>query len=156
MEPTERLRTGGETINVTRFADDTRIVAENVEELQSLLDAVNSECMHMGLDINIDKNKFMIISKRSTVKTSLTLNEQQIRTVDKYKYLGAHINSELDQEIANAAFKKFKLLLCDRNLNILLHLRNIECYVWFQLLYGVVTWKLKAQLIRKIEAFDKL
>lgn len=41
----EGIRTGSEIIKYNRFADDTVIKAESMEELQTLLDAVNSECI---------------------------------------------------------------------------------------------------------------
>lgn len=68
--------------NTIRFADDTVIIAESMENLQTQLDAVNSECIQMGLDIDIDKTKYMITSKRPTNNEHLTLGGQQIEIMD--------------------------------------------------------------------------
>ncbi|CAG9830217.1 unnamed protein product [Diabrotica balteata] len=56
--------------------------------------------------------------------------------------------------MARAAFLKLKQLFCDKNLNTALRLRFVECYVWSQLLYGVETSTLKAQIVKKLEAFE--
>lgn len=62
-------------MDTIRFTEDSVIMAENMEELQTLLESVNGECecIRMGLHINIDETQFIIISKRSTNSEQLTL-----------------------------------------------------------------------------------
>ena len=47
-------------INKHRYADDTTLMAENEEELQSLLMKVKEESEKGGLKLNIQKIKFMV------------------------------------------------------------------------------------------------
>ena len=45
--------------NNPRYADDTTLMAENEEELQSLLMKVKEESEKVGLNLNIQKTKIM-------------------------------------------------------------------------------------------------
>ena len=46
-------------INNLKYADDTTLIAENEEELQSLLMKVKDESKKVGLKLNIQKTKIM-------------------------------------------------------------------------------------------------
>ena len=46
-------------INNLRYADDTTLMAENEEELESLLMKVKEESENIGLKLNIQKTKIM-------------------------------------------------------------------------------------------------
>ena len=49
------IKTVGRNINNIRYADDTTLMAENKEELKSLLMKVKEESEKAGLKINIQK-----------------------------------------------------------------------------------------------------
>ena len=49
-------------INNLRYADDTTLIAENKEELKSLLMKVKEESEKAGLKFNIQKTKIMVSS----------------------------------------------------------------------------------------------
>ena len=49
----------GRNINNLRYADDTTLMAENEEELKSLLMKVKEESKKVGLKLNIQKMKIM-------------------------------------------------------------------------------------------------
>ena len=53
------LKIAGRNINKLRYADDTTIMAERVEELKSLLMKVKEESEKVGLKLNIQKTKIM-------------------------------------------------------------------------------------------------
>ena len=53
------IRIAGRNINNLRYADDTTLMAENEEELKSLLMKVKEESEKVGLKINIQKAKIM-------------------------------------------------------------------------------------------------
>ena len=53
---------GGRSINNLRYADDTTLMAESEEELQSLLMKVKEESEKIGLKLNIQKAKIMASS----------------------------------------------------------------------------------------------
>ena len=53
------IKTAGRNINNLRYADDTTLMAENKEELKSLLMKVKEESEKVGLKLNIQKTKIM-------------------------------------------------------------------------------------------------
>ena len=53
------IKIAGRHINNLRYADDTTLMAENKEELKSLLMKVKEESEKVGLKINIQKTKIM-------------------------------------------------------------------------------------------------
>ena len=58
-ESQARIKTVGRNINSLRYADDTTLMAENEEELKSLLMKVKEESEKASLELNIIKTKIM-------------------------------------------------------------------------------------------------
>ena len=53
------IKIAGRNINICRYADDTTLLAESEEELNSLLMKVKEESEKVGLKLNIQKTKIM-------------------------------------------------------------------------------------------------
>ena len=53
------------------YADNTVIIAENVDSLQRALDVFSLYCNEWKLSVNTSKSKIMIFSKRKTTKNPL-------------------------------------------------------------------------------------
>ena len=53
------IKIAGRNINNLRYADDTALMAESEEELNSLLMKVKEESEKVGLKLNIQKTKIM-------------------------------------------------------------------------------------------------
>ena len=58
-EKQARIKIAGRNINHLRYADDTTLMAESEEELESLLMEVKEESEKVGLKPNIQKTKIM-------------------------------------------------------------------------------------------------
>ena len=58
-EAQARIMITGRNINNVKFADDTTLMAENEEELKSLLMKVKENSEKVGLKLNIHKTKIM-------------------------------------------------------------------------------------------------
>ena len=56
------IKIAGRNINNLRYADDTTLMAESEEELNSLLMKVKEESKKVGLKLNIQKTKIMASS----------------------------------------------------------------------------------------------
>ena len=56
------IKIAGRNINNLRYADDTTLMAENEEELKSLLMKVKEESAKVGLKLNIQKTKIIASS----------------------------------------------------------------------------------------------
>ena len=55
------IKIAGRNINNLIYADDTTLIAENEEELKSLLMKVKEESEKVGLKLNIQKTKIMAL-----------------------------------------------------------------------------------------------
>ena len=58
-EAQAKIKNAGRNISNLRYADDTTLMAENEEELKSLLMKVKEESEKVGLKLNIQKMKIM-------------------------------------------------------------------------------------------------
>ena len=67
------IKIAGRNINDLRYADDTNLMAESEEELNSLLMKVKEESEKAGLKLNIQKTKIII----SSPTTSWQINGKQ-------------------------------------------------------------------------------
>ena len=78
------IKTAGRNINNLRYADDTTLMAENKEELKSLLMKVKEESEKAGLKLNIRKTKIMA----SSPITSWQIDGETMETVIRLHFLG--------------------------------------------------------------------
>ena len=74
------IKIAGRNINNLRYADDTTLMAENEEELKSLLMKVKEESEKAGLKLNIQKTKIMA----SGPITSWQIDGETMETVTDY------------------------------------------------------------------------
>lgn len=156
------IKIGGVRISTIKYADDTVVMAESVGDLQLLLDRIKQEGDGLGLNINISKTKFMVISRQEHNDATIYLDGEQVERVKVFKYLGSLITESLDPdrevkcriETARAVFNKMKSLYCDNSLNFKTRLRMVKCYVWSVLLYGAEAWTLKINTMNRLEAFE--
>ena len=73
-------------------ADDTTLMAENKEELKSLLRKVKEEIEKVGLKLNIQKTKIMA----SGPITLWQINGKTVETVSDFIFLGSKITADGD------------------------------------------------------------
>ena len=74
------IKIAGRNINNLRYADDTTLMAENEEELKSLLIKVKEEYEKVGLKLNIQKPKI----KASGPITSWEIDGETVETVSDF------------------------------------------------------------------------
>ena len=78
------IKIAGRNINNLRYADDTTLMAENDEELKSLLMKVKEESEKVGLKVNIQKTKIMV----SGPTTSWQIDGETVETVADFIFGG--------------------------------------------------------------------
>ena len=91
-EARARIKTAGRSINNLRYADDTTLMAENEEELKSLLMKVKEESEKVGLKLNIQKTKIVA----SGPITSWEIDGEAVETVSDFIFLGSKITADGD------------------------------------------------------------
>ena len=72
------IKIGGRNINNVKYADNTILMAENEEELKSLVMKVKEESEKVGLKLNIQKTKIMA----SGPITSWEIDGETVETVE--------------------------------------------------------------------------
>ena len=77
------IKIAGRNINNLRYADDTTLMSESEEELESLLMKVKEKIEKAGLKVNIQKTKIMA----SSPITSWQIDGETMETVTGY-FLG--------------------------------------------------------------------
>ena len=83
------IKTARRNINNLRYTDDTTLMAESKEELQSLLMKVKEENEKAGLKLSIQKTKIMA----SSPITSLQIDVETMETVTDFIFLGSKITA---------------------------------------------------------------
>ena len=78
------IKIAGSNINNLSFADDTTLMAESEEELNSLLMKVKEESEKVGLKLNIQKTKIMA----SCPITSWEIDGETVETVSDFIFEG--------------------------------------------------------------------
>ena len=78
------IKMSGRNINKLRYSDDTTLMAESEEELESLLIKVKEESEKVGLKLNIQKTKIMA----SGPITSWQIDGETVETVSKLYFGG--------------------------------------------------------------------
>ena len=86
------IKIAGRNINNLRYANDTTLMAESIEELMSLLMKVKEESEKVGLKLNIQKTKIMA----SGPITSWEIDGETVKTVSNFIFLGSKITADGD------------------------------------------------------------
>ena len=144
-------------INNLRYADDTTLMAESEEELESLLMKVKEESEKANLKLNIQKTKIMA----SGPITSWEIDRQTVETVSDFILGGSKITADGDcsHEIKRRLLLGRKVMT---NLDSILKGRDITsptkvhlvtAMVFPVVMYGCESWTVKKAECRRIDAF---
>ena len=152
------IKIAGRRINNLRYADDTTLMAENEEELKSLLMKVKVESEKAGLNLNIHKTKIMA----SGPITSWEIDGETVETVSDFILLGSKITEDGDcsHEIKRCLLLRRKVMT---NLDNILKSRDItlptkDCLVKAMfipvVMHGCESWTIKKAECQRIDAFE--
>ena len=83
------IKITGRNLNNLRYADDTTPMAENEEELKSLL-KLKEESEKVGFKLNIQKTKIMA----SVPIASWEIDGETVETVSDFSFLGSKITTD--------------------------------------------------------------
>ena len=86
------IKTAWRNINNLRYEDDTTLMAESEEELESLLMKVKKKSKKAVLKLNIQKTKIMA----SGPITSWQIDGETVETVSDFIFLGSKISADGD------------------------------------------------------------
>ena len=141
------IKIAGRNINNLRYGDDTNLMAETEEELNSLLKKVKEESEKAGLKLSIQKTKIMA----SDPITSWQINGETMEIMRDFIFLDSKIIAD-----GNCSHKIKRCLLFGRkvmtNLDSILKTRDItlptkvplvKALVCPVVMYGCESWTIK-------------
>jgi len=145
-------------INNLRYADDTTLMAENKEELKSLLMKVKEESEKAGFKLNIQKTKIMA----SGPITSWQIDGESMETVTDFLLLGSKITGDGDYSheikrhllLGRKALINLDSLLKSRDITLLTKVHLVKAMVFPVVMYGCESWTIKKAECQRIDAFE--
>ena len=90
-------------VSILLYADDIVLLAETEEDLQRMLNVLAEWCESWKMKINNEKRQIIHFRAKKSKITEFSLNlgspDNNIAIVNKYRYLGCHLDEHLDYNI---------------------------------------------------------
>ena len=145
-------------INHLRYADDTTLMAESGEELNSILMKVKEENKKVGLKLNIQKTKIMA----SCPITSWQIDGETVETVADFIFGGSKITADGDcsHEIKRCLLLGRKTMtyldsiLKSRYITFPTNIHLVKAMVFPGVMCGCESWTIKKVEHQRIDAFE--
>ena len=128
--------------------------------MTELLQRVENESLKLGLKINKEKTKLMIVDRSNIIQMTGALSD--LETVDKFVYLGSTVTNQGDCEteirrrigMAKSAMTRLNKIWRDRNISRNLKTKIVRTLVFPIFLYGAESWTLRAGDKDRVDAFE--
>ena len=148
----------GRNINNLRYADDTTLIAESREELESLLMKVKEESEKTGLKLNIRKTKIIL----SGPITSWQMDGETMGIVRRFIFLGSKISADGDCSceikrpllLGRKAMTNLDSILKSRDITLPTKVCIVKAMPFSVVRYGCESWTIKKTEHRRIDAFE--
>ena len=163
IEDCKGVTIGGLNINNLRYADDTVLLADTMEDLQAIVNKINDIGKVYSMKINAKKTKLVVISRvASKPQVSITIDGTEIEQVAKFTYLGHLITEDgkCDDEIkrrigiAKTTFCRMNKVLTSRMISLDTRKRIFQCYILSTLTYGAETWSISKLMCKRLKSFE--
>jgi hypothetical protein len=83
-------------INLLFYADNIVLMARSPHDLENQLRILKDFCSNMGMTVNTDKTKVMIIKSNKISYYTFVYDNNNLEEVTSYKYLGIDIHHKLN------------------------------------------------------------
>ena len=148
----------GRNINNLGYANDTTLMAESEEELNSLLMKVKEESEKVGLKLNIQKTKIMA----SGPMTSWQIDGETVETVSDFTFLGSKITADGDcsheikrrLRLGRKVMTNLDSIFKSRDITLPNKFPLVKAMVFPVVMYGCESWTVKKAECRRIGAFE--
>ena len=152
--------TAGRRLRDLAYADDICLLADDLEDLRTLTEAVVCEAGKVGLKVNTRKTEIMKV--RTNDNSQVTIGNEPLQEVDKFVYLGCQISKDGDirNEIgirigkAGAAFKNMEKVWNEDGMSLRTKLKLFNSIVLSVLMYGCETWKGLTEIEERVRRFE--
>ena len=141
------IKIAGRNFNSLRYADDTTLMAENEEELKSLLIQVKEDSEKAGLKLTIQKTKIMA----SGPVTSWQIDGETVETVRDFLFLGSKITADCDCSheiercllLGRKAMTNLDSILKSRDITLPTKVCLVKAMVFPVVMYGCESWTIE-------------
>ena len=141
------IKTVARNTNNLRYADDTTLMAESKEELESPSVKVKEESEKAGLKLNIQKTKIMACIPI----LSWQIDGETMETVTDFIFLGSKITADADCSheikrcllLGRKAMTNLDSVLKSRDITLLVKLHIVKAMVFSVVKYGGEIWTIK-------------
>ena len=145
-------------INNLRYADDTTLMAESEEELNSLLKKVKEESEKVGFKLYIQKMKIMAFGSI----TSWKVDGEKMETVTDFLFSGSKITADGDcsHEIQRCllhgrkAMTSLDSVLKSSDITLPTKVCLVKAMVFPIIMYGCESWTTEKAECQRIDAFE--
>ena len=150
----------GRRLKDLAYADDICLLADDLEDLQTLTEAIVCEARKVGLRVNTRKTEIM--SMRTSDRRQVSIENEPIRGVEKFVYLGSEIwkDGDIRNEVgirigkAGAAFRNMEKVWNEDGISLRTKLKLFNSIVVSVLLYGCETWKGLKEIEERVRRFE--
>jgi sorting nexin-29 len=162
QEKQEGLKLNG-THQLLAYADDVNVLGENIDTIQKNREAVVDAGKEVGLEVNSEKTKYMLMSHTKTgQKHSIKIANRSFECVAKFRYLGTKLTDQncMQEEIkrrlnsGNACYHSVQNLLSSRLLSRNVKVKIYKTIILPVVLYGCETWSLTLKEEHILRVFE--
>jgi len=148
------------------YADDVNILGGSVHTVKENAEALVVATKEIGLEVNADKTKYMIMSRdqKAGRSHSMKIDNRSIERVEEFKYLGTTLtNTNSIQEeiksrlkVGNACYYSVQNLLSSSLVSKKLKIKiyRYRTIILPVVLYGCETWSLTLREERRLRVFE--
>ena len=152
------IKMAGRNINNFRYANDTTLMAESEEELESLLMKVKEESEKVGLKLNIEKTKIMA----SNPINSWQIDGETVETVSDFILESSKFTAygDFSHEIKRHLLLGRKVMtnldsiLKSRDITLPTNVHLVKAMVFPVVMYGCESWTMKKAEHQRIDVFE--
>ena len=145
-------------VNNLRYADDTTLMAESEEELESLLMKVKMESEKVGLKLSIQKTKIMVFGPITSWQT----DRETVETVADFNFGGSKITADGDCShelkrrllLGRKVMTNLDSILKSRDITLPTKVRLVKALFFPVVMYACESWTIKKAENWRIDAFE--
>ena len=146
-EAQAEIKIARRNVNNLRYADDNTLMAENEEELKSLLMKVKEESEKVDLKLNIQKTKIMA----SSPITSWQIDGETMETVRDFILGGSKITADGDFShelkrcllLGRKAIANRDSILKSSHITLPTKIHLVKAMIFLLIMYGCESWTIK-------------
>ncbi|KAJ3667210.1 hypothetical protein Zmor_002610 [Zophobas morio] len=153
------------SVQIIAYADDLALIARDKESLSKLLAVITNEASKRGLDINVEKTKYLSTSKRQEGrdKKEIVIGNFKFEIVENFRYLGSIIDNEGKRQVeitqriqsGHRAYFKYSSIMKSSRISKDTKLRVYKAAIRSVVTYAAETMSLTRDAEEKMSRFER-